>query len=100
MQAPDESTAEYDCRLDSVIGYICMPGNKQGLTEEELKHKHKLRCLINSYYNFSQSSQTPQHKEQAMQRRSMTGINGGGSGGGEYHLDIEGDPHPPLPPQL
>src|SRR5260370_11222384 len=37
-----------------------------------------------------------------MQRRSVTRINGGGSGGGEYHSDIEGDPCPPLPlpPQL
>ncbi len=32
-------------------------------------------------------------------QRSMTRINSGGSGGGEYHSDIEGDPHPPLPPQ-
>src|SRR5260370_31430386 len=70
----------------------CMPGNKQGLTDSEVKHKHKVRCLIKSYYDFSQSSQLPQ-------RRGMSrNIGSGGNRGGETHSDRDSNLRPPLPP--
>ena len=75
-----------------------MPSNVQGMSESEIKHKHQIKRLMKSYYNFSQSSLPPQQMEQNPQQRDMSRISGiGGSGGGEDQSEIDGDHNPPLP---
>src|SRR5260370_33105927 len=59
--APNESMVEYNHRLDSDIEYLCMLGNEQGLSKSEINHKHKIRHLMISYLDFSQSSQQHQY---------------------------------------
>ena len=97
-QAPDESMSEYNRQLDSDAEYIWMPGNEQGMSESEIKHKCQVKHLMKSYYNFSQSSLPLQQMEQNPQQRDMSRISGiSGSGGGEDQSEIDGNHNPPLP---